>query len=128
MNVRSDPDEAVAGSVWWGKWPASSKISSSLPGIAAWVRRPCPSGMIASRRPHTMENRKHTLGQVGPVQHRDHLALPGDARARGYAGWPGARLGVGRCVERGQDLLGVAPERGVEHAQHTRRRAGWRSG
>ena len=42
------------GSLWCGKWPASSKISSSLPGKASWARRPCPRGMIASRRPHTM--------------------------------------------------------------------------
>ena len=43
-----------AGSVWWGKCPASSKISNSLPGITAWIKRPWPSGMMASRRPQTI--------------------------------------------------------------------------
>ena len=107
-----------AGSVWCGKCPASSKISSSLPGKAAWARRPCPSGMMASRRPQMIEGR-HALGQVGPVEHGDDLALPVHARTqRAQDGPPG--LGVGQGVEHGQDLLGVAaraPYRGCAAAR-----------
>ena len=104
-----------AGSVWCGKCPASSKISNSLPGHggvdqAAVAER--DDGVAAAPD----DQRRDALGQVGPVQHGDDLALPVDARAqRAQDGAAGLR--VGQRVEDGQDLLGVASERGVEEAQ-----------
>ena len=49
-------------------------------------------------------------------EHRDHLALPVDARAQGAQDGPPG-LGVGQRVEHGEDLLGIATERRIEHAE-----------
>ncbi len=73
------------------------------------------------------DQRRDALGEIGPVHHGDDLAAPVDARAEGAQDHH-AGLGVGQRVEDRQDLLGVAPERGVEEPQQARRRCGWRSG
>ena len=37
-------------------WPAPSKHSKRLPGIASWAARPCATGMIESFSPHTISD------------------------------------------------------------------------
>ena len=70
--------------------------------------------------PH--DQRRDTLGQVGPVHHGDHLAVPVDARPQ-RAQNAHAGLRVGQRVENGQDLLGVAPEGRIEEAHQFRAEA-----
>ena len=50
---RAAPTTKRSGSVWNGKWPAPSKISSRLPGIASWASRACRTGTTGSRSPQT---------------------------------------------------------------------------
>ena len=59
------------------------------------------------------------FGEVGAVQHRDDLAAPVDAGTERAQDGP-ARLGVGKRVEDGKDLLRVASQRSVEDAQDPR--------
>ena len=76
---------------------------------------------MASRRPQMIEG-GHALGQVGPIEHGDDLALPVHARTqRPQDGPPG--FGVGQGVEDGEDLLGVTAECRIEEAQQPRAQA-----
>ena len=64
----------------------------------------------------------HALGQVGPIEHGDDLALPVHPRTQ-RAQDRSPCLGVGQGVEDGEHLLGVAAECGIEDAQQARAQA-----
>ncbi len=72
--------------------------------------------------PSPHDQRRDPFGQVGPVHHGDHLAVPVDARPQ-RAQDAHAGLRVGQCVEDSQDLLGIPPEGGVEESEQLRAQA-----